>query len=87
VATGDNRFVSLALDRNAAPHIAFRDQSRLALRYAVWGPQGFTVATLADGDVGEYASLAVEKLTDLGAPRISFFDRAQNLVRLLSFGP
>jgi hypothetical protein len=87
VAAGDNRFISLALDRNGAPHIAFRDQSRLALRYAVWGPQGFTVATLADGDAGEYASLAVEKQTDLGAPRISFFDRAMNAVRLLSFGP
>ena len=63
---------SLAIDSQGRPHIAYRDDTLLALRYSHWTGTAWSTG-IVDwvGDVGRFASLALSA-SDL--PRIAYYD-------------
>jgi hypothetical protein len=77
VATGGAAYVSLKLDSQGRPHIAFQTGPQGALKYAVKGGTEWRLETV-DAAGGWYTSLALDAAN---APRIAYQDPSQNNLR------
>ncbi|MBI4416910.1 MAG: ABC transporter permease subunit [Euryarchaeota archaeon] len=77
-------YVSLAIGADGNPRVAYYDESEADLKFAHWTGTAFDV-TYVDfgGDVGRYASLALEAGTDL--PRIAYYSAADTSLKFASF--
>lgn len=72
--------VSLKLDSNDIPHIAFYDEGRGTLNYASREADGkWKVETVDEGDVGLYPSLALD---GEDCPVISYYDRRGHMLKV-----
>lgn len=93
------RFVSLALDANDRPHVAYRDDTRRQLVYATRpGEAASWVTTVVDPcagepgcgldeDAGEFAAIAlVPGLGGVARPHIAFYDRLRGDLKLAARG-
>ena len=66
-------FISLALDTNGIPHLAYHDSGEKQLKYATIGPDGWQVEVVDNSeDVGKYSSIAVDAQ---GYVHISYYDQ------------
>jgi len=71
-------FTSVAVDSTGLPRIAYQDQSDTALKFARWNGTTWNQTYVDNaGDVGKYASLAVN-MTD-GAHHIAYYDASGKL--------
>ncbi|MCD4706537.1 MAG: T9SS type A sorting domain-containing protein [Candidatus Sabulitectum sp.] len=62
---------SMALDGNDNPHISYLGAYYDDMRYAVLGPEVWSLYTVESGNVGRYSSIAID---DNNRPHISYFD-------------
>ena len=80
--------LTMTLDSEGAPHLAYRDETAKTLRYAYQSDEGWRTELVpgcqddtdcgAGGDYGEYASIVVIA----GVPRIAFYDRREGDLKL-----
>ena len=82
--TGDQgRYATIGLDSSGTPYAAWYDKTEDALWVAARPIEGWSVV-LADTQAGQYASIAVNPVTDL--PGIAYFDEANLQAKYAVFG-
>ncbi len=75
------QYPSIAADLDGNLHISYYDAGNTALKYALGNINGWYQETIDNkGDVGEFSSIALMPST--GEPRISYFDRRNEDLKL-----
>jgi len=72
-SAGDQgQYATIALDSSNTPHIAWYDASNAQLYYASRDWDGWDITLIESGQVGEWASIDINPITDY--PAIAYFD-------------